>query len=56
MEGMLSVINLNIAEWNLARFAESILPLFDLDNKKAVSIAEQEINNFKDIFKNNLLK
>ena len=43
----------NIAEWNLARFAESILPLFDLDNKKAISIAEQEINNFKDIFKNN---
>ena len=43
----------NIAEWNLARFAEAILPLFDLDNKKAVSIAEQEINNFKDIFKNN---
>jgi serine/tyrosine/threonine adenylyltransferase len=46
----------NIAEWNLARFAESILPLFDLDNKKAVSIAEQEINNFKDIFKNNFTK
>ena len=43
----------NIAEWNLARFAEAILPLFDLDNKKAISIAEQEINNFKDIFKNN---
>jgi uncharacterized protein YdiU (UPF0061 family) len=42
----------NIAEWNLARFAEAILPLFDLDNKKAISIAEQEINNFKDIFKN----
>ena len=46
----------NIAEWNLARFAESILPLFDLDNEKAVSIAEQEINNFKDIFKNNFTK
>ena len=46
----------NIAEWNLARFAESILSLFDLDNKKAVSIAEQEINNFKDIFKNNFTK
>ena len=46
----------NIAEWNLARFAEAILPLFDLDNKKAVSIAEQEINNFKDIFKNNFTK
>ncbi|MGA0104755.1 MAG: protein adenylyltransferase SelO [Pelagibacteraceae bacterium] len=46
----------NIAEWNLARFAESILPLFDLDNKKAISIAEQEINNFKDIFKNNFTK
>ena len=43
----------NIVEWNLARFAEAILPLFDLDNKKAISIAEQEINNFKDIFKNN---
>ena len=46
----------NIAEWNLARFAEAILPLFDLDKKKAVSIAEQEINNFKDIFKNNFTK
>src|SRR6056300_619853 len=46
----------NIAEWNLARFAEAILPLFDLDNKKAISIAEQEINNFKDIFKNNFTK
>ena len=46
----------NIAEWNLARFAEAILPLFDLDNKKAITIAEQEINNFKDIFKNNFTK
>ena len=41
----------SIAEWNLARFAETLLPLFDKDEKKAISIAEQEISGFKNIFK-----
>ena len=41
----------NIAEWNLARFAEALLPLFDAKKNKTIEIAEQEISKFKDIFK-----
>lgn len=41
----------NIAEWNLARFAEALLPLFDAEKNKTIEIAEQEISKFKDIFK-----
>ncbi|MFC5601869.1 protein adenylyltransferase SelO [Sporosarcina koreensis] len=35
-----------IAEWNLARFAETLLPLFDEDSEKAIEIATQTLSGF----------
>ena len=40
-----------IAQWNIARLAETLLPLIDQNMDKAVSIAEQKINDFPDIYK-----
>ncbi|UZE94543.1 protein adenylyltransferase SelO [Alkalimarinus alittae] len=37
----------SIAQWNLARLAECLLPLIDPDNDKAVKLATQEIIDFK---------
>jgi uncharacterized protein YdiU (UPF0061 family) len=39
-----------ITKWNLARFAECIIPLIDQDEKKAVSIATETINNFEKLY------
>ena len=36
----------NIAQWNLARFAETLLPLLDADEEKAVAIAMELLNEF----------
>lgn len=41
-----------IAQWNMARFAETLLPILDEDFDKAVAIAENEIVSFKDLFEN----
>ena len=41
----------NIAAWNLARFAESILPLINRDINIAVEIAQEEIMKFEEVFK-----
>ncbi|MGH8177858.1 MAG: protein adenylyltransferase SelO [Steroidobacter sp.] len=35
-----------IAQWNLARFAETLLPLIDADTNKAVSLATQVVESF----------
>ncbi|WP_262177786.1 protein adenylyltransferase SelO [Saccharococcus sp. Marseille-Q5394] len=35
-----------IAEWNLSRFAETLLPLFDEDQEKAVHIAQQTLSGY----------
>ena len=35
-----------IAKWNLARFAESLLPLVDPDEKTAIAIAVEALNEF----------
>lgn len=35
-----------IAAWNLARFAEALLPLLHADEEEAVKLAEQEISTF----------
>ena len=35
------------AHWNLARFAETLLPLIHQDENEAIKIAEQIINSFK---------
>ena len=36
-----------ITKWNLARFAECLVPLIDKDQKKAVQIATEIINSFE---------
>lgn len=40
----------SILRWNLARLAESLLPLFDLDMNKAMSFAQESITGFSDRF------
>jgi uncharacterized protein YdiU (UPF0061 family) len=40
-----------IAQWNLARFAETLLPLIDEDRQKSVSMANDAISGFSDTFR-----
>ena len=40
-----------IAQWNLARFAETLLPLIHENQKEAVSVANQAITGFTDTFR-----
>jgi len=40
-----------IAQWNLARLAETLLPLLDDDAEKAKEIAEEAINGFGAVYK-----
>ncbi|CAN5580230.1 YdiU family protein [soil metagenome] len=35
-----------IAQWNLARLAETLLPLFDADPERAVALAMEDLNEF----------
>lgn len=42
-----------IAGWNLARFAETLLPLIHDNQDKAVEIAQEEISNFTHLYKKN---
>jgi len=44
-----------IAGWNLARFAETLLPLLHDDQEKALELAQDEISNFIEIYKRNWL-
>ena len=39
-----------IAQWNLARFAETLLPLLDPDQEKAVAIATEVLGDFPALF------
>jgi uncharacterized protein YdiU (UPF0061 family) len=39
-----------IAQWNLARFAETLLPLIDQDTNKSIQLASQSVNGFSDQF------
>ncbi|CAI6033159.1 protein adenylyltransferase SelO [Cohnella sp. JJ-181] len=39
-----------IAGWNLARFAETLLPLLHDDEERAVGVAEEEIAAFPDLY------
>lgn len=43
----------HIAGWNLARFAEALLPLIDEDEEKAVKLAQGEISHFDELYKYN---
>ena len=40
-----------IAQWNLARFAETLLPLIHEDSQEAVSMANEAISGFPDTFR-----
>lgn len=44
-----------IAGWNLARFAETLLPLLDDKEEKAVEIAQDAISKFPELFHRNWL-
>lgn len=44
-----------IAGWNLARFAETLLPLLHEDEGQAVKLAQAEIANFAELFQRNWL-
>jgi len=44
-----------IGGWNLARLAESLLPLLHEDNEKAKQIAQEEIEKYNVIYYHNLL-
>ena len=41
----------DIAQWNLARLAETVLPLFDANQEKAISMAEEALGEFVNLFK-----
>jgi uncharacterized protein YdiU (UPF0061 family) len=45
-----------IAKWNLARFAETLIPLIDIDINKAVEILESEVNQCSEIYKKKSLE
>ncbi|MCW9033357.1 MAG: YdiU family protein [Rhodospirillales bacterium] len=40
----------NIAQWNLAQFAQTLLPLLDEDDEKAVEKAQEALSTFNDQF------
>jgi len=40
-----------IAQWNLARFAETLLPLLDEDREKAVSLAQEAVTGFAKLYR-----
>ena len=44
-----------IAQWNLARFAETLLPLIHEDPQEAVSMAKEAISGFSDTFRRHWL-
>ena len=39
-----------IAQWNLARFAETLIPLIDQNTDKSIELASQSVNDFSDQF------
>lgn len=45
-----------IIKWNLARFAESLLPLIDLNEDQAIGMASKTLNQFDDIYNYNRME
>ena len=43
----------HIAGWNLARFAETLLPLLHTNQDQAIKMAQEEISNFAALYHNN---
>lgn len=46
----------NIAGWNMARFAETLIPLFHPSQEEAIKLAENAISEFAELYRNNWLK
>ena len=44
-----------IAQWNLARFAESLLPLIEGKREEVIDLLEDSLNKFESIYKNKWL-
>jgi len=44
-----------MAAWNLARFAETLLPLLHDNKNKAIELAQTEVTNFTNLYKDNWL-
>jgi serine/tyrosine/threonine adenylyltransferase len=45
-----------IAQWNLARFAETLVPLFGVEEEQAISLATESINAYSGKFQQEWLK
>lgn len=45
----------SIGGWNLARFAESLIPLLDENEEKAIEIAQEEITKYSSLYKSNYI-
>jgi uncharacterized protein YdiU (UPF0061 family) len=45
----------SMAAWNLARFAETLLPLLDEDEERAIKLAEDAVSDFVELYHNNWL-
>jgi uncharacterized protein YdiU (UPF0061 family) len=45
----------NAALWNLARFAETLLPLIDADTQRAIAVATETLETFETLFKESWL-
>ena len=46
----------SITKWNLARFAETLLPLIEKNKNKAIEVATETINKFDEMFNKNWLE
>ena len=44
-----------IAQWNLARLAESLIPLIHQEREEAIGIAENALNSFEEVYKSKWL-
>src|SRR5699024_9534664 len=40
----------SIAQWNLAKFAETLIPLLHENQEKAIEIAQEKLDNYKDLY------
>ncbi len=45
----------SIGEWNLARFSETLIPLIDKDQNRALQLAKKAVSNFRDLYHSNWL-
>ena len=46
----------SIAQWNLARLAETLLPLIDADSNRAIARATEVVNGFPDLYERHWLQ